>query len=101
MEIVPFKHFHEPIIGYAELGQVEARRYIKEGKPIRKKDVQPVALVKRGGIVNVKLIEGNILIHFSATALKDGRIGETIFVKKDDGTRLKVKVVGQNKVEIE
>ncbi len=101
MVIVPFKRATDKIIGFQELSHVEAKRYLKAGKAIKMRDVTPLALVKKGAIVNVKLTEGNILIHFTAQALKSGNLNESIFVKKNDGSRLKVKIIGKNEVTIE
>lgn len=99
--VVDFRRTYDPLIGFDALSKVEAKRYLKAGKVITLKDVAPISLVKKGAIVNVKLIEGNILIHFSAKALKSGNLHETIHIKKNDGTRLKAKIIGKNKVIIE
>ena len=99
--IVDFRRTYDPLIGFDALSKVEAKRYLKAGKIITLKDVTPISLVKKGAIVNVKLIEGNILIHFTAKALKSGNMHESIYIKKNDGTRLKAKIIGNNKVTIE
>ena len=97
----PFRYTISNPLDKKLIGHVVTRRYIKEGMPIRKQDVILMPLVKRHAIVNVKLIEGNILINFSATALKDGALGDTITIQKSDKKRLKAKVVGKNRVIIE
>jgi len=99
--VVDFKRTYDPLIGFDALSKVEAKRYLKAGKIITLKDVTPISLVKKGSIVNVKLIEGNILIHFTAKALKSGNMNERIYIKKNDGTKLNAKIIGKNKVTIE
>lgn len=99
--VVKFKRTYDPLIGFEALSKVEAKRYLKAGKIITLKDVTPISLVKKGSIVNVKLIEGNILIHFTAKALKNGNMHESIYIKKNDGTKLRAKIIGKNQVTIE
>lgn len=101
LAIVNFKRTYDPLIGFDSLSKVEAKRYLKRGKIITLKDVKKISLVKKGAIVNVKLIEGNILIHFTAKALKSGNMHESIDIKKNDGTKLRAKIIGKNKVTIE
>ena len=97
----PFRYTISKPLDKKLIGYVVTRRYIKEGMPIRKQDVILKPLVKRHAIVNVKLIEGNILINFSAMALKDGALGDIITIQKSDKKRLKAKVIGKNRVIIE
>jgi flagella basal body P-ring formation protein FlgA len=101
MVIVPFKRLSSQLIGYDQLSKVEAKRYLKAGKAITLRDVRKVRLIKKGAIVNVKLIEGNILIHFTAKALKSGNLHETIEIKKNDGSKLRAKIIGKDEVTIE
>jgi flagellar basal body P-ring formation protein FlgA len=99
--LVPFKRFYPSLVSVTELGAIQSKRYIKAGKPLLSKDVTSLALVTKGSIVNIKLIEGNISIDFTATALKDARLYESIYVKKKDGSKIKVKVIGKNRAIIE
>ena len=39
-------------------------------------------------------------INFSAKALQSGKLNDIISVRKRDGKRLKVRVVGKNRAEI-
>ena len=98
------RHFtreHDPLLNIDVLSQLESKRYLKKGKLLTRKDVKRLSMVKKGAMVNVKLIEGNILIHFTATAMKSGNLNETIFIKKNDGTKLSAKIIAKNGVIIE
>ncbi len=74
---------------------------MKAGDVIEARFVEPMPMVLREGSVTVTLTEGNVLIQFHAIALQDGAFHDIISIQKPDGTRLKAKVVGENKVEIE
>ncbi|MDH5465677.1 MAG: flagellar basal body P-ring formation chaperone FlgA, partial [Thiovulaceae bacterium] len=101
LSVQPFKSYHQPLIGFNDLGKVRTRKYIKAGKAIYQRDVELLPLVKKGSIVNVKVIEGNILINFTATAQNDGALNQIITIKRSDGTRRKAKVVDFHKVILE
>ncbi len=98
---IPFTRTHDPLLQTNILSQMESKRYLRKGKLLTLKDVKRLSMVKKGAMVNVKLIEGNILIHFTATALKSGNLNETIFIKKDDGTKLRAKIIAKDEVSIE
>lgn len=101
MVIVDFTRAQGALIGYDALSHIQSKRYLKKGKAITQKDVMPIYFITKGSIVNVKLIEGNILIHFTAKALKSGNLHEKISVKKSDGTKLRVEITGKNEVSVE
>lgn len=100
LSILPFHSIHHDLIGFDILSTVEAKRPLQKDRPITKRDVRPKTIVKRGAIVNVKLREDNILINFTATALSNGRMGDTIFIERDDASKLKAQVIGENKVQL-
>ncbi len=82
-------------------GMIQSKHHLKEGSIITSRDVEPLSFVRRGSIVSVILDEKNIAISFSAEALQDGRLGDTITIQKNDRKRLKAKVIGKNRVEIQ
>nr|WP_321265677.1 flagellar basal body P-ring formation chaperone FlgA [uncultured Sulfurimonas sp.] len=79
---------------------LESKHHMKKNKIITVRNVETLSLVKQNSNVNVSLNSNNMSISFSAKALQDGKYGDQIVVQKDDGTRLKVRVVGKNRVEI-
>lgn len=100
LDVVSFTHFYDTLITFDAINYAQTKRYIKQGKPILLRDVEKLDLVKKNTTVNVKLIEGNIVLSFTATALKRGALGETIPLKRVNGTKIKGVVTGRNKVEI-
>ncbi len=82
-------------------GKLQSKHHLKKGSVITSRDVEQLSIVRRGSRVSVILDEKNIAISFSAEALQDGRLDDTITIQKDDRKRLKAKVIGKNRVEIQ
>jgi len=79
---------------------VQSKHHIKQNSIITSRDIEPVSLVKRDSMVNVFLNSNGVSISFSAKALQDGKLNDIITIQKHDYKRLKVRVVGKNRVEI-
>ena len=77
------------------------KRNVKADEVIRSNYVEPSPLVLRDNKVSASIKTGNVVIHFHAIALQDGAFHDIISIQKPDGKRIKAKVVGDNKVEIE
>ena len=82
-------------------GKYRLKRHVKGGEVIMRRHVEIAPLVLRDTHVSVTLKTGNVLIQFRAIALQDGALHDIISIQKPDGKRLKARVVGENKVEIE
>lgn len=82
-------------------GMLQSKHHLKVGSIITSRDVEQLSIVRRGSNVSVILDEKNIAISFSATALQDGKLDDTITIQKNDRKRLKAKVIGKNRVEIQ
>jgi flagella basal body P-ring formation protein FlgA len=80
---------------------LESKRQMKIGTIITQRDIQALSLVKRGQYVSVTLNDSGIAISFSAKAQKNGRINDIITILKSDGKKLKARVTGKNRVEIQ
>jgi len=79
---------------------LQAKRRIKKDRVITNRDVEMLSLVKKNAHINVSLNSKNMSISFSAKALQNGKLGDTIRVQKNNGKRLRVRVVGKNRAEI-
>ena len=82
------------------VSEYQAKHNIKADTILTKRDVLGLYLVKRGANVNVNLKSQGISIFFSAKALQNGRLGDTISVRKNNTKSLRVVVTGKNKAEI-
>jgi len=78
----------------------QAKHNLKTNDIITSRDVIGLYLVKRGSNVSVSLQNEGIDIFFSAKALQNGRLGDSISVMQKNNKKLKVVVVGRNKAEV-
>jgi flagella basal body P-ring formation protein FlgA len=78
-----------------------ARRNMRAGEIVRRRDVEPIVLVHEGDTVQLQVRRGAITARTRAKALEDGRIGEQIeVVTLDGGKHLSATVLGQDLVEV-
>jgi len=80
-----------------EAKPLESRHHLPKDSIITTRDIEILSMIKRNQSVNVSMDSKNMSITFSARALKDAKMGDTIMVEKANGTRLKVVVVGKNR----
>ncbi len=97
---IPLDKFRFMPIRESDLSGFQSKNQLRENQIITLKDIESVVLVKRGESVSVKIDNDVMSVSLSAEALKDGRLDDIITVKKSDGKQLKVRVIGQNRVEI-
>lgn len=93
-------NFRSKPIEVLEANALQSKHHIKKNKIITSRDIETLNVVKKNSYVNVSLDSLNMSISFSAKALQDGKVGDTITIQKSDLKRLKVKVIGKNRVEI-
>ena len=93
-------NFRSKPIEVLDANALQSKHHIKKNKILTARDIETLNVVKKNSYVNVSLDSLNMSISFSAKALQDGKVGDTITVQKSDLKRLKVKVIGKNRVEI-
>ncbi|MFA6195125.1 MAG: flagellar basal body P-ring formation chaperone FlgA [Sulfurimonas sp.] len=84
-----------------ELNDYQSKINLKENEIITLKNIESVVLVHKDSNVNVRINDQDIAISFTAEAQRDGKLGDTIMVKKSDGKKLKATVIGKNRVEVQ
>lgn len=84
-----------------DLSEYQSKIPLKENEMITLKNIESVILVHKDSAVNVRINDQEIAISFTAEAQKDGKLGDTIMVKKNDGKKLKARVVGKNRLEVQ
>jgi len=82
------------------LSTYEAKHKIKQNTLLTQRDVNTLSLVKKDTLVSVWLNSAGISISFAAKASQSGKLNDIISVQKSDGKRLKVKVIGKQKVQM-
>jgi len=83
------------------VSKYQAKHNLKTNDIITNRDVIGLYLIKRGSNINVNLKNAGINIYFSAKALQNGRLGDSISVLQKKGKKLKVIVTGRNKAEVQ
>ncbi len=82
-------------------GTLQSTHNIKQGSILTTRDAQGLYLVKRGSNINVTLNSSNLAISFSAEALQNGRLADVITVMKHNGKKVKVRVTGKRRAEVQ
>lgn len=92
-------------LGFSDPAQVigqRAKRFISAGTTIDPKTLESVPLVARGQVVTLTVVSGAVRIVTTATATKEGRLGETITIRSSDRKRIEfdAMVTGPSAVRI-
>ena len=98
---VQFTKFRAMPIDKTHLNTSQSKRNLKPDTIITSRDIQVLNMVKRNANVQVRFEDKNINISFSAKALQNGKLNDIITVQKRNKKRLRVKVIGKNRVEIQ
>lgn len=98
---VQFLNFKAAPLTNSTNHQYQSKFSLKSDTILTQNDVELLSVVKRDDTVNAFIEDGRISLSFEAVALQDGKEGDTITIKKQDGKELKAKVVGTKRVEIE
>ncbi len=86
----------------AEAAGAIARSDLKAGAILRAESVEPAILVERGALVRVHCLSGGIALQMQARALKAGRKGDLIEVRRDGSKRnFTARVDGANRVIVD
>ena len=84
-----------------DLAGYAARRHLRVGETLERRDVEAIVLVKRGDTVELLVRRGAITARTRATAAEDGRLGEKIeIVTRDTNQHMNAEVRGVGQVEV-
>jgi len=97
---VPLEVFPDRPIDPGE-GRFIARQNIRQGAILTERKVAPVPDVRKRARVHCYYIDGAVRIDFDAMALKNGYLGDSVPVRKDNGLLMHGIVRGRNEVEIQ
>ena len=97
--IILDKFYAMPIVALP-ITHYEAKHRIKKGTLLTKRDVRGLFLIKRGSSVAVTIEDGGVIITFSAKAIQNGRLGDSIYVEEKNRRRLRVVVTGRNRARV-
>ncbi|MFT5660976.1 MAG: flagella basal body P-ring formation protein FlgA [Sulfurimonas sp.] len=97
---IQFDKFRAIPINVHQLNVTQSKRNLKVDSIITSRDIETLNLVKRGAHVTVNFKDNSINISFSAKALQNGKLNDIITIEKRNKKRLKVRVIGKNRVEV-
>lgn len=95
-----FYGFATPPLMQLDLNRYRSRHAIKSARIITQRSIEPLPIIQRNARVSVNYKNSDVVIEFSAKALQDGAKDDIISIQKDDGRRLKAKVLGPGRVEM-
>jgi len=82
------------------LGRISARR-LRNGSPLTASALTTPVLVRRGDQVKVIVSVGTVQIAATGTAMRDGRIGQSVPVRVRQGRLIQASVSGPRRLEVQ
>jgi len=85
----------------ALVGRYEVARAVAEARPITWNDIAPRALVRKGQMVEVLAVQGNLRITMKGQAVRSGALGEIVTIRNLESKRdFSAEVIDENKVRV-
>lgn len=79
----------------------EIARAVAETRPVTWNDITPRALVRKGQMVEVVAMQGNLRITMKGQAVRNGALGETVTIRNLESKRdFSAEVIDENKVRV-
>ncbi|MFA5214586.1 flagellar basal body P-ring formation chaperone FlgA [Sulfuricurvum sp.] len=97
---IPFSMFNDSPLTVPPSKQYRFRTSFKAGTLLTERNIEEVPLVLRGQKVTVVIQSDSVSVEFDATATQEGALYDMITIQKNDGKRVKAKVIGENRVEL-
>lgn len=98
---IKFDSFNAIPLNHIGTKEYRLKRSIKKNHILTQRDVEAYPIVKKGNSVLVELKSGSVVLEFTAIASQDGSKNDIISVQKKDGHRIKARVIGPGRVEIQ
>ncbi|MBL8515544.1 MAG: flagellar basal body P-ring formation protein FlgA [Betaproteobacteria bacterium] len=98
---LPDSELRGPNWSGTESGRLRWRRAIEAGRPITTAHLETLPDVRRGSAVDVVAETGQLRLEMSVRVLQDGRIGDRVWVRRENGsTQMLARVTGPGKIEV-
>ncbi len=98
---VPFTRLAALPVGTESLERVRVKGYVKQDAVITESMIRAIPDIVKNQKVRAILKANGLNVTIYATALQDGKIGETIQLKSDNGQLYNARVIDKNKAAIE
>ncbi len=97
----PFTRFKDkPLIALPDHPS-RFRSNLKASQLLTSRNIEPIPLVLKNEKVIVEVRSDGVIVEFGATATQEGSLYDIITIQKSDGKRVKSKVIGENRVELQ
>ena len=98
---VKFLSFRADPLGDITNHQYQSKFSLESDDILTQNDIELLSIVRRDEHANAFIEDGGVSITFDVVAEQDGREGDIIAVRKSDGKKLRAKVVGVKRVQIQ
>lgn len=98
---VPFLSFKDiPLTALPEQPS-RFRSNLKPGQLLTLRNIETTPLVLKNEKIIAEIPDGGVIVEFGARATQEGSLYDIITIQKNDGKRVKAKVIGENRVELQ
>lgn len=101
LQNIPFKSFRDTPLTALPDHPSRFRSTIKASQLLTVRNVEEIPLVLKNAQVIVEVQNESVIVEFGATATQEGLLYDIITIQKSDGKRVKAKVIGENRVELQ
>jgi flagella basal body P-ring formation protein FlgA len=101
IQSLPFEGLRGKPLGILPETPYRFRSSLKENTLILDRHIEPLPMVLRGSQVSVTVENGSLVVEFIARATQEGGLYDIITVEKGDGKRMRAKITGENRVELQ
>ncbi|HEX5329337.1 flagellar basal body P-ring formation chaperone FlgA [Sulfuricurvum sp.] len=98
---IPFTSFIDTPLATLPSESSRFRSNLRAGQLLTLRNIETVPLVLKNEKVVVEVKNDSVVVEFAATATQEGLLYDIITVQKNDGKRVKAKVIGENRVELQ
>lgn len=98
---VPFTSFKDIPLTTLPNEPSRFRSNLKAGQLLTVRNIESVPLVLKNEKVIVEVKNDTVIVEFGATATQEGLLYDIITIQKSDGKRVRAKVIGEHRVELQ
>jgi flagellar basal body P-ring formation protein FlgA len=98
---IPFGSFRDTPLTEIPNDPSRFRSNLKAGQMLTVRNIELLPLVLKNEKVTVEVRNETVIVEFAATATQEGQLYDIITIQKSDGNRVRAKVIGENRVELQ
>lgn len=98
---IPFNVFKDTPLTELPSDSYRFRSSLKENTLLSERNIEAIPLVLKDEKIIAVVRNGNVVVEFGAIATQEGGVYDMITIQKSDGKRVKAKVIGEKRVELQ